>query len=231
MNSSDKNTEEYIQKINDRVWITKGSRWNAVRRLKNQSQLSVFSISLLSVFGIAVPIIQIFIDSSQCPNINKLYTLVSILLSIFILVLSILEGAKNHQVKAEKLQNNAIEISSLSKEIDFLVNYKFKQANCENERQKTIIEIQKYYKDYDKLIKLCSENHETEDYLLFKAQNYEYFTKEEKLEEEKKSEKNQECLKFIKCLENKWMLVWLRIKYYWLYFLLMIIIAIIVFRL
>ena len=207
MNSLDKNTEEYIQKISDSLWITRCSRWNAFRRLKNQSQLSVFSISLLSVFGIAVPIIQIFIDSSKCYSINKLYTLVSILLSIFILVLSILEGSKNHNIKAEILKNNAIEISSLHKKIKFL-NYRLKQVDCEEKQQKIIRQIVKYYEKYDDSIKLCPENHETEDYLLFQAQKYKDFDKE--------------------WLWSIRICIWLRIKYYWLYFTLVIIIAIIV---
>ncbi len=219
MNSLDKSIEEYLHKINDRVWKTKDSRWNAVRRLKNQSQMSVFSISLLSIFGIAVPIMQIFIDSSECHsrNIDNRYTLTSILLSIFILVISILEGAKNHQVKAEILKNNAMGISSLSKEIDFLVNCKFKQANSEKEKQEIIIQVEQFYRDYDKLLKLCSENHKTEDYLLFQAQNYKYYFENNKSEKYKNHIKN--TLKFI---YYQWILIWLRIKYYWLYFMLFI---------
>jgi len=212
MKSSDESVEQYLQKISYRVWITKNSRWNAVRRLKMQSQMSIFSISLLSICGISVPIIQIFIDSSKCARIDNVYTLVSILLSIFILVLSILEGTKNHQVKAEILKNNALEISSISKEIDFLVNYKFKQSSDDKENQNIVIQVKKYYKDYDKSLRLCSENHEVEDYLLAQAQ--EYCDQNNKSE----SEENQTSITHIKnIVKNRWIFVWLRIKYYWLY--------------
>jgi len=204
--NSDSNYSEYVQKVTENIWITIGSRFNASRRLNNKYKFSVISISVLSIFGIGTPIIQNFIDSNQCLKINELYTLVSILLSIFILVLSLLEGSQNYQVKADKLYSNAVDISSVSKEIYFLTNYELKRDVSEEEKNNIITKIKDQYKEYDDLIKRCPENHDPDDYLLFKAQNYQEFKKE--------------------WLWSKRILIWLRIKYYWLYFVLTTTIAI-----
>ena len=207
----DSNYSEYIHKVTENIRTTIGSRFNASRRLNNKYKFSAISISILSIFGIGTPIIQNFIDSNKCLKINELYTLVSILLSIFILVLSLLEGSQNYQVKAEKLHSNAVDISTVSKEIYFLTNYELKIATSETDKKKIITEIKQQYKEYDDLIKRCPENHDPDDYLLFKAQNYKEFKKE--------------------WLWSKRILIWLRIKYYWLYFVLTTTIAIIIIKL
>ncbi len=199
---------EYVSKIKSTLWKTQSSRFNAARRLNNKYQFSAISISLLSILGIGTPIIQNFIDSTKCATTNQLYTLVSILLSIFILVLSLLESSQNYQLKADKLHDNAVNISSLLKEIEFLINCKFPNADSEEKKYKIITEIQRYYKEYDNLIKLCPENHEPDDYLFFQAEHYKDF-------------------------EKSWFwsqrtLIRLRIKYYWLYFMLVMIIAVII---
>ena len=202
------NHSEYVRKVNKKIWTTIGSRFNASRRLNNQYKLSALSISVLSIFGIGTPIIQNYIDSSQCYNADKLYSLVSILLSIFILVLSLLEGAKNYQIKAEKLHNNAVEMSIVLNEISFLADYKLKICMSDKSKEDVVMQIKKYNKEYNALIKQCPENHDSDDFLLFKAQNHKDFEKG--------------------WLWSKRILIWLRIKYYWLYITLMATIAIII---
>ncbi len=206
---SNSNYSEYADKVKNRLWKTKQSRFNASRRLNNKYRYSVASISILSIFGIGVPIIQNYIDSNQCSDINKLYTLVSILLSIFILVLSLLEGSQNYQVKADKLYSNAVNISSILKEINFLIEYELEKLP-EDKKGKIIAKIRQYEKEYDNLIKQCSENHDPDDYLLFQAENYDNLV----------DESNQNIYRpNKKFFWSKRILIWLRIKYYWLYFI------------
>lgn len=206
--NSDNNYSDYVNKVTKNIWTTIGSRFNASRRLNNKYKFSAISISILSVFGIGTPIIQNFIDSAQCAKINELYTLVSILLSIFILVLSLLEGSQNYQVKADKLHSNAVDISTVLKEISFLTDYELKRCDSKGKQNDIIKQIKNYNKEYDDLIQRCSENHDPDDFLLFQAQNYQEFKKQ--------------------WLWSKRILIWLRIKYYWLYFALTIIIATII---
>lgn len=192
--------DEYINRRLTTIGKTRGCRFNASRRLNNQYQFSITSISILSVFGIAIPIIQNNIDTSKCSNINTSYTLVSILLSIFILVLSLLEGSKNYQVKAERLHINAVEISFVYHQLE-----KLRDIQLKNNPKKEVIEqrLKDINKKYEELIRICPENHEPDDYLLFQAQY----------------NRNSSI--------NKLISTYLKIKYYWLYFVLVLTILIV----
>jgi hypothetical protein len=156
--------DAYAKSLDDRIWITKGSRFNAARRLNNKYQFSITSISILSIYGISIPIIQGIVDYSECPRINEIYTAVSIILSIFILVLSLLEGSKNYQVRAERLYNNAVTLSSLYRDFEYL-------KECESSAPEFPKKLHEISNKYEKLIRECPDNHEQEDYELFRVQH------------------------------------------------------------
>jgi hypothetical protein len=160
--NNDLNT--YAALLDNRIWKTKGSRFNAARRLNNKYQFSLNSISILSVYGIAIPMIQGIVKNPQCQKINDIYNAISLILSIFTLVISLLEGAKNYQLRAEKLHKNAVAISSLYRDLEHLKISNLGDADFLQKLKDISIR-------YEELIKECSENHETEDYTLFMAQN------------------------------------------------------------
>lgn len=165
------NLSEYARQLNRRIWITKESRFEASRKLSVQSQLSITSISLLSIYTIAISIIQNIIDvTGQCRSLNNLYTITAILLSVFILVLSLLEGLKNYQLRAERLYNNAKDLSKLYRKIDYYLSCKLAENN--HDKQQKFRDINK---KYNNLIDGCQENHDTDDYWLFKANNLKEF--------------------------------------------------------
>lgn len=58
--------DAFVTSLRKRIWITKGSRFNAARRLNNKYQFSLSSISILSVYGIAIPFIQNIVNNPQC---------------------------------------------------------------------------------------------------------------------------------------------------------------------
>lgn len=97
-------------------------------------------------------------------RVNDIYNAISVILSVFTLVISLLEGAKNYQIKAEKLHSNAVELSSLNRELEYLIVSKSQEADF-------IQEIGNISASYENLIKECPENHELEDYTLFMLQN------------------------------------------------------------
>ncbi|MEM9926840.1 MAG: SLATT domain-containing protein [Cyanobacteria bacterium P01_D01_bin.50] len=156
--------DAFASSLRKRIWITKGSRFNAARRLNNKYQFSLSSISILSVYGIAIPFIQNIIKNPQCQQVNDIYSAISVILSVFTLVISLLEGAKNYQIRAEKLHGNAVELSSLNRELEYLIVSKSGEAHF-------IQEIGNISVRYEKLVKQCAENHEPEDYTLFMVQN------------------------------------------------------------
>lgn len=204
MNDNLSNDARYTEKLNRNIWITKGSRFEASRRLSLQSQLSITSISFLSIYAIAISIIQNIIDlTGQCRSLNNLYTITAILLSVFILVLSLLEGLKNYQLRAERLDNNAKDLSKISRKIDIFLSFELEDNNL-NEHKKFVESINK---DYNDLIDRCQENHDSDDYWLFKAKHLKYFPEDFK---------NVGCVP-IGWLRSWWIQIWYIIQHYWLY--------------
>lgn len=154
----------YAASLSSRMWKTKGSRFNAARRLNNKYQFSLSSISILSIYGIAIPLIQGIVKNSTCQEINDIYNAISLILSVFTLVISLVEGAKNYQIRAEKLYNNAVKISSLQRELEYLIVSKLNDPDF-------IHKLGEISARYEELIEECPENHEPEDYTLFMVQN------------------------------------------------------------
>jgi hypothetical protein len=152
-----------LDNLERRVWTTRGARFNAARRLGSKQYWSIASVSFLSVYGISIPILQSSLDPSACPGIVRTYSVVATILSVFILVLSLLEGYRNYQVKAVRLYSSALDLSHLCREIEFL---RAKQMSDEE----LLKDLKRLSDSYEKLIKECQENHDIEDYLMFRAQ-------------------------------------------------------------
>jgi hypothetical protein len=104
------------------------------------------------------------VKNPQCLEINDIYNAISLILSVFTLVISLLEGAKNYQLRAEKLHKNAVELSKLQRDLEYLMVSQLGDAEF---RQK----VGDISVKYEESIKECPENHDPEDYALFKAQN------------------------------------------------------------
>jgi hypothetical protein len=162
--STNSDLEEYAKSLKRKMWITNGSRFNAARRLNNKYQFSLSSISILSIYGIGIPLFQSIAKNPQCKEINDIYNAISLILSVFTLVISLLEGAKNYQLRAEKLHKNAIEVSELQQKLEHVMVSQLGDADFHQKVGDILIK-------YNEIIKECSENHDSEDYNLFKAQN------------------------------------------------------------
>src|SRR5690348_8495655 len=90
--------------LRNRAWTTSGSRYNAARRLRTRSKLSLATIAFVSALGVAVPLLASSRFLSAYRSDLGLY---SSLLSLFILVVAIIEGAAGFDAKADALFSNA----------------------------------------------------------------------------------------------------------------------------
>ncbi|MTJ46700.1 SLATT domain-containing protein [Dolichospermum sp. UHCC 0259] len=168
MSNNNTDLKAYSESLMSRIWKTKSARFNAARRLKNKYQFSISSISILSVYGIAIPIIQSIVKNPACQRINDIYNAISLILSVFTLAISLEEGSKNYELRAEKLYNNAVQLSSLQREMEYLMI-------CGLSDNELLQKLGELSVKYDQIIKECPENHEPEDYDLLKAQNIKDF--------------------------------------------------------
>ncbi len=150
------------QELAKKMWVTKGARYNTYRRCKTKSLWSILSIAILSIYVIGLRLAPYFlVFNVKYLNILAFTTLLA---SLFILVLSLLEASKNYQLRAERLYNCANEITNVYNDLLQLAPY-----NEENGH--TPEQIQKISKRYASILRRYQENHDVIDFELFKAKN------------------------------------------------------------
>lgn len=204
MNSSSgiKKMSELEAKLDRDIWITKGSRFNASRRLLRKHHASIFTIAVLSFYNISISLAPEFLGIKG--NVPEL----SIILSVFILILSLLEANKGYNIQAERLHQNAIDLSHLY----------FKFVNRKKE-----VSLDTFINEYNQLIKNCPENHEPIDNNLFKTEHPHDFGLEKTILIMLFSRKKKPFATFkVKSLSFFFHVVLHWWQTYWLYFLLLI---------
>lgn len=145
-----------LDKLDTQVWRTKGARFNAYRRLIKKHHASVFTVSILSLYNIGLNLVP-YSGLQGIVSISDLSTS-SIFISVFILILSLLEFSKGYELKAERLHNNAMELSQFYSELQIV----------KAENQKLTIDLTERYHT---IIKSCPENHSPQDDNKFKTEH------------------------------------------------------------
>jgi len=97
--------------FNDEMWLTYKARFNAHSRLLNQEMLYTVTISFLSFFVIAINILQLIPELVGIKqNATTFYT---ITISIFILIISLINNFSARRHNAERFHKCALEIKGL----------------------------------------------------------------------------------------------------------------------
>jgi hypothetical protein len=171
---SKKNYKDYLDKtfleeLNYKIWTTKGSRFNANKRLLLIYKCSTLANSMLSVYLIAIGLLSVykmyndrFIEENILP-----YTITC--LSILLLIFSQIENSKNYQLKAKEFHSCGIELSKLYNKLRT-----FKTFNLGATEKEKELFAQDISEQYEGILEKY-ENHDPIDYALFKTTNPEYF--------------------------------------------------------
>lgn len=148
--------QDGLNGIYEKIWKTKGSRYQAYNRLRAQYRFSQFGISIISLYIVALSIIPMYFTLDDLTN--KVLQILTVVSSIFIIILSLLENSKSYELKADILHRSANEMSAIFNKFQFLV------------RQKTVTDADALatIQSYDSIIKNCVFNHEDIDYDLFR---------------------------------------------------------------
>lgn len=197
--------EDIENKLDRDIWITKGARFNASRRLLRKHHASIFTIAVLSFYNISVSL------SPELLGIGGNAQDLSIILSVFILTLSLLEANKGYNIQSLRLHQNAIDLSELY--YNFQHQKKLSKKNYLNN----------FIKDYAQLIKNCPENHSPVDKNYFKTEHLHEFKKEFTANVKLHSQSKKPLI----CFEYKtFYYLWHRSCFwfstYWLYLLLLL---------
>lgn len=158
----------FLEELNYKIWSTKGSRFNANKRLLKIADLSNLCTSMLSVYLIAVGLLSVY-NIYSTDNIDENLIAYSITcLSILLLVFGQIENAKDFSTKAKQFHNCGLELSSLYNELRIFKTLTEK-PNLQEKREfaKTISE------KYERILER-HENHHPIDHNMFKVSKADY---------------------------------------------------------
>jgi hypothetical protein len=150
-----------LKRLLDKIWATKGSRFNAHRRLLGKHSASQFALAVLSIYAIAASVATLILPQAKYPNLLPAMSAGTVVASVFILVQSLLESAKNYQLRAHQMQRCGEKLSEM---------YNVLSA----ERDLGIVTQERYLaavENYSEILADYPENHGDIDYLLFTSQH------------------------------------------------------------
>ena len=159
--------ENYGKNVKKRIWKTKGSRFNANKRLLVKHHFSKITIGFLSGYVIIINIYGMYSKISSAEINITMIPLITAGLGIMILVFSQIESSKNYRLEAEKHHLCGKEISRLYNQIEVILA----TVNEQTALRDSINKInEEYYKVLNKY-----ENHDPLDYDLFRANHRKFF--------------------------------------------------------
>lgn len=142
-----------------KMWQTKSARFNAHKRLEGRHRLSIFATSLLSCYLVGVSLYQLVFESSLTATGIKLLSVTNIVVSVFLIMITLVEAARNYGSEAERMRENALAISTLYNAFQALP-----LAEADAQRQQ-------YAADYSALLENAQLNHEDLDRNRFRIPN------------------------------------------------------------
>ena len=157
---------DFGKELSYQLWVTKGSRFHASRRLELKQRWSTYTIAALALYAITANLITVYGIAGQL-NISTKIAFASSVMSIFILILSLLEGARQYNLKASHYHDCAREISKLYRRL--------RQLRTGPGGPLTPEILTDLTEQYEAILDRF-ENHEDIDYYLLQAKKSEWFS-------------------------------------------------------
>ena len=98
----------------------KAARFNAAERLERKHTLSLFAMSMVSLYFVGLSVWQAVYAPTLDEAANRLITLVSIMSSIFTLVLALIESMNDYRMKAHHMHACALAVNDLYHELKLM---------------------------------------------------------------------------------------------------------------
>lgn len=135
----------------------KSARFTAAERLERKNLMSVFALSVVSLYFVGLSIWQVVYGASLSEPANRLVTLVSIMSSICTLVLALIDSMNEHKIKAHHMHACALSVNDLLQELRAL-------------QTTDIATVQEFRRRYNEVVRGCPVNHARVDYLMARAE-------------------------------------------------------------
>ena len=135
----------------------KAARFNAAERFERKNTLSLFALSMVSLYFVGLSVWQAVYAPALDEAANRLITLVSIMSSVFTLVLALIESMNDYKMKAHHMHACALAVNDLYHE------FKLMQAPDAGL-------MQEFRRRYNDVVRSCPYNHARIDYLMARAE-------------------------------------------------------------
>jgi hypothetical protein len=135
----------------------KAARFNAAERLERKHVLSLFAMSMVSLYFVGLSVWQAVYAPTLDEAANRLITLVSIMSSVFTLVLALIEAMNDYRMKAHHMHTCALAVNDLYHELQLM-------------RPVDAGLVQEFRRRYNGAVRSCPFNHARVDYLMARAE-------------------------------------------------------------
>lgn len=159
--------KSFLEELSYKIWSTKGARFQADKRLKKKSKLSMISLAVLSAYLIIASLISVY-NISNGNNENLInYSITA--LSILLLVVSMFENSQDYKLRANNYHNCGLELGILYSKLRIFKTLRKEPSDFEiyNFCQEMTEKYQSVLNKYD--------NHDPIDYDKFKTLNPNHF--------------------------------------------------------
>lgn len=151
--------KDFLDSLSKSAWETSCARYNSSRRFKIREIFSTISIALIGLSGIALSLIQFSFGDILGKNINNLVTAFSIVLSMLLIIISLIEWGFAAGAKSEALFRNAELLNEHERKITL-----FKAKLTDSLSQEDYNKIDTLREEYEKIKSTCVFNHSPLDY-------------------------------------------------------------------
>jgi hypothetical protein len=131
--------------------LLKRARFNAQNRYETMATLSLASISMFSLYLIAVSVHTTLFAESISSDGLKLLTFLSIILSVFIMIVTFIVEMRGYRTRAEAMQKCAMQVSRMLQVVEI-------------RRGMSLIELTGAINAYNDVIDACPFNHDDIDF-------------------------------------------------------------------
>ena len=135
----------------------KAARFTAAERFERKHALSMFAMSMVSLYFVGLSVWQAIYAPLLDEPTNRLVTLVSIMSSIFTLVLALIEAMNDYKIKAHHMHECALAVNDLYHELKAM-------PELDGAR------VQQLRHQYNAVVRGCPLNHTRIDYLMARAE-------------------------------------------------------------
>jgi hypothetical protein len=152
-----------VEQLVRSMQIVKAARFNAAERLERKQLASQVALSVVSLYFVGLSVWQAVYAPDLSDRASRLITLVSIVSSVFTLVLALIEAMNDYKIKAHHMQTCALEVNDLLQELRLA-------------EPRDTDAIQEFRRRYNAIVRGCPFNHARIDYLMTRpGRRWEYW--------------------------------------------------------